>query len=80
MLRKFQHILPRHPLLMIYKIFVRPHLDYGDAVCDKAFNKSFLKKLESVQYNFALAMTGAIRGMGYQELGLESLQNRSKSS
>ena len=45
---------------MIYKIFVRPHLDYGDAVCDKAFNKSFLKKLESVQYNFALAMTGAI--------------------
>ena len=84
LLRKFQHILPRHPLLMIYKIFVRPHLDYGDAVCDKPFNKSFLKKLESVQYNFALAMTGAIRGtnteMGHQELGLESLQNRSKSS
>ena len=52
-------------------------------VTKRSINR-FLKKLESVQYNFALAMTGAIRGtnteMGYQELGLESLQNRSKSS
>ena len=39
----------------------------------------FIKKLESVQYNFALAMTGAIRGTKteklYQKLGLKSLQN-----
>ena len=46
------------------------------------FNQSFHKKLESVQYNTALAMAGAIWGTNTeklnQELGLESLQNRRK--
>ena len=82
MLRKFQLILPRYSLLTIYKTFIRPHLDYGDVVYDKVFNESFHKKLESVQYNAALAMTSAIQGTNteklYQELGLESLQNRRK--
>ena len=82
LLQKFQHILPQKFLLTIYKTFVRPHLDYGDVVYDKVFNESFHKKLESVPYNAALAMTGAIRGTNterlYQELGLESLQNRAK--
>ena len=36
--------------------------------------------IESVQYNAALAITGAIRGSSreklYKELGLESLQDR----
>ena len=36
--------------------------------------------MESIQYNAALAITGAIRGSSreklYQELGLESLQQR----
>ena len=40
----------------------------------------FHEKLESIQYNAALAVTGAIRGSSseklYQELGLESLQSR----
>ena len=39
-----------------------------------------IKKMESVQYNFALNMTGSIRGTSvekiYQELGLESLPKR----
>ena len=30
LLRKLQNILPREPLLTIYKSFVRPHLYYGD--------------------------------------------------
>ena len=38
----------------------------------------FIKKLESIQYNAALAKTGALRGTFreklYQELDLESLQ------
>ena len=46
------------------------------------FNGSWHKKLESAQYNFAVAITGAIRGTNteklYQKLGLESLQNRRK--
>ena len=30
LLRNLQNILPRGPLLTIYKSFVRPHLDYGN--------------------------------------------------
>ena len=81
-LRKLQTVLPRHSLLTIYKAFIRPHLDYCDVIYDKIFNESWHKKLESAQYNAALAITGAIRGTNteklYQELGLESLQNRRK--
>ena len=68
LLRKFQHILPRHSLLIIYKTFIRPHLDYGDVVYDQVFNQSFHKKLESVQYDAALATTGAIRGTNTEKL------------
>ena len=42
--------------------------------------KVFVKKLESYQYNEALAITGATRGTSqtkiYKELGLESLKYR----
>ena len=79
-LRKFQNILPRTALLTIYKCFVRTHLDYGDIIHDQAFNNSFHQKIESLQYNAALPIIGAIRGTLkekiYQELGLESLQQR----
>ena len=67
-------------MLTIFKSFLRPHRDYGDVIYDRAFNESFQNKLESVQYNAALAITGAIRGSTreklYQELGLESLKSR----
>ena len=80
LLRKFQNILPRHSLLTIYKSFIRPNLDYGDIIYDQAYNSSFHQKLESIQYNACLAITGAIRGASreklYQELGLEPLQQR----
>ena len=80
LLRKFQNILPRSALLTISKCFVRSHLDYGDIIYDEAFNNSFHQKIESLQYNAALAITGAIRGTSrekiYQELDLESLQQR----
>ena len=85
MIKKLQPIIPRAALLTIYKSFLRPHLDYGDVIYDRiflriAFNESFQNKLESVQYDAALAITGAIRGSSreklYQELGLESLKSR----
>ena len=80
LLRKFQNILPRSALLTIYKCFVRIHLDYDHIIYDEAFNNSFHQKNESSQYNSALAITGTIRGTSrekiYQELGLESLQQR----
>ena len=36
LLGKLRKLLTRPPLLTIYKSFVRPHLDYGDIVYDKA--------------------------------------------
>ena len=80
LLRKLQNILARPALLTIYKSFIRPHLDLGDIIYDQAYNLSFHQKLESIQYNASLALTGAIRRSSreklYQELGLESLQLR----
>ena len=80
LLRKLQNTLLRPALLTIYKYFIRPQLDYGDIIYDQTYNLSFHQKLESIQYNAALALTRAIRGSSreklYQELGLESLQLR----
>ena len=80
LLRKLHNILPRSALLIIYKSFIRPHLDYGDITYDQAYHASFHQKLELLQYISCLAITGAIRGTSreklYEELGLESLQLR----
>ena len=79
LLRKLQNFLPRKSLLTMYKSFIRPHLDYGDIIYDQTYNTSFHQKLESLQYNAVLAITGAIRGTSnekHNELGLESLENR----
>ena len=66
--------------MTIYKAFVRPHLDYRDVIYDEVYNETFHQKLESIQYNACLALSGAIRGSSreklYHELGLESLQRR----
>ena len=80
LIRKLQNLLPRPFLLQIYKSYVRPHLDYGDIIYDKAFIDYFQKKLESIQYKATLTKTRAIRGTSrekiYSELGLELLQDR----
>ena len=68
MIRKLQPIILRAALLTIYKSYLRPHLDYGDVIYDRAFNESFQNKLESVQYDAALAITGAIRGSSREKL------------
>ena len=67
LLRKFQNILPRSALLTICKCFVRTHFNYGDIIYDEAFYNSFHQKIESLQYNAALAITGAIRGMSREK-------------
>ena len=68
LLRKLQNTLPRSSLLAIYKSFIRPHLDYGDIIYDQAYNVSFQQKIESIQYNAAVALTGAIRGTSKEKL------------
>ena len=61
LLHKPQNILPRQSLITIYKSFITPHLDYGGTIYDRAYYSSFHQNIESDQYNFALAITGAIR-------------------
>ena len=67
LLRKLSNLLPRQALVTIYKAFVRPYLDYGDVLYDQAFNNYFQEKIESIQCNVCLAITGAIRGMSREK-------------
>ena len=80
LLPKFQGIIPRTSLITIYKQFSRSHLDYGDIIYQQTFNESFHQRIESIQYNAAIAITDAIRGTFskkiYQELDLESIRSR----
>ena len=68
LLQKFQDILPRTSSITIYKLFARPHLDYGYKIYDETFNESFHQRIESMQYNTAIAITGAIRGTSSEKL------------
>ena len=78
-------------LEVIYKMYVRPHLDYGDMIYDigetekngilpTGISSSLLRKVESVQYEAAKIVSGAWQGTSreklYENLGWESLQNR----
>ncbi len=90
LLKCLSKYLPRHTLNELFKLYVRPHLDYGDViyhipakVCEFSGNTilpNLMEKLESVQYSAALAVTGAWRGTSreklYAELGWESLSSR----
>ena len=80
LLRKLRHSIPRKPLLLIYKTFLRPHLDYCDVIYDKPHNEKSTDAVESFQYNVALAITRAFKGMPkeklYNEHGLEYLKDR----
>ena len=75
--KRHRNILPRDSLVIIYKSFIRPHLNYGDVIYDQPNNDSFTDKIEQLQYKAYLAITGAIQGTSreflYNELGLESL-------
>ena len=71
--------ISRKSFLIIYISFVRPHLDYADITYDRPCNESLKGKIEAVQYNAFLAITGAIRGTYWErlcrELGLETLND-----
>ena len=79
-IKRLSDILPRKSLITIYKSFIRPHLDYCDFIFEQPNNESFCTKIERIQYNAALAITGAIRRTSqikvYKKLGLESLRFR----
>ena len=52
----------------MYISFIRPHLDYGDAIFDQAYKKSLDESLEFLQCNVSLAITRATRGTSKQKL------------
>ena len=52
---------PESPFLTIYKCSTRPYFDYCDIIYDQP-NLSFCSKIKHIQYNAALAITGAIKG------------------
>ena len=73
-IKRLSKMLPRHSLFTIYKSFARPHLDCGDKLYDQP-NKNLFQKIETIQYNAALAITTAIKTTSqtklYNELGVE---------
>ena len=66
-------------LNMSYKMYVRPHLDYGGVIFHNS--RTYLMDLiEQVQYKVALVVSGCWQGTSrvklYNELGWESLADR----
>lgn len=90
MIKLLSKYLPRNTLIELHKLYVRPHLDYGDVIyhippkkCEFSQDTSLnnhMEKLEAVQYYTELAVTGAWKGTSreklYEELGWESLSLR----
>ena len=60
-LRKLYHYIPRDSFATIYKSIIKPNLDYADVIFDKSSNATFSNRIESAQYNAALAITGTWR-------------------
>lgn len=74
--RRFFNILTRNALVTNHKLFVWNHFDYCDILFDQSNNENFCNKIERVQHNAALTITGAIKGTlqikVYKELGFSS--------
>ena len=82
-IRFLSKYVSRDILDQINKLYVRPHLDYGDIVYhkyDPQMHLNFTQRLERTQYCAALAVTRAWRGTSreclYRELGWEDLYHR----
>ena len=90
-MKQLKKWISHKPLETIYKMYVRPHLDYGDMVYDRGelekngilpigISTSSLRNVESLQYEAARIITGAWKSTNrdklYKNLGWESLQER----
>ena len=94
-MKRLYPFVPRSALEVIYKLYVRPHLDYGDVIYhipdkeSKNFDSNndvihpLMARVESVQYEAACVVSGAWRGTSrdklYKDLGWESLYHRRNS-
>ena len=71
--------VPKDILNLSYKLYVRPHLDYGDVIYHNQ-RADLMEYLEQVQYKAALVVSGCWQGTSrerlYRELGWEHLSDR----
>ena len=78
-MKKLSPSVSKQSLLTIYKSFGGPILDYADIIYEKPHKGSLIEKIEQVQDNACLVITGAFKGTSrerlYQELRLESLKD-----
>ena len=78
-LKYLSKYVARNVLDLSYKLYVRPHLDYGDIIYHNQ-REDLMKLIEQVQYKAALIVSGCWQGTSreklYDELGWESLAER----
>ena len=61
--------LPGNVLLTIYKPLIRPHLNYDVILYDKPNNnETFQSKIEKVQYEAFLSITGTLQGTSKEKI------------
>ena len=79
LMKYLSRYVSRKVLDLSYKLYVRPHLDYGDVIYHNQ-RTDLMKLIEQVQYRAALIVTGCWQGTSrvklYEEVGWESLADR----
>ena len=79
LMKYLSKFVSRKVLDLCYKLYVRPHLDYGDVIYHNQ-REDLMKLIEQVQYKAALIVSGCWQGTSrekmYDELGWESLSDR----
>ena len=79
LLRYLSKYVDRNVLSLSYKMYIRPHLDYGDVLYHNQ-RADLMDLVERVQYKAALIISGCWQGTSrvklYDELGWESLSDR----
>ena len=79
LLKFLSKFVNRNVLSLSYKMYIRPHLDYGDVIYHNQ-RADLMDLVERVQYKEALIVTGCWQGTSrkrlYEELGWESLTDR----
>ena len=70
-IRHISSYVSREVLDQVYKLYVRPHLEYGGIIYhkyDPDMKLDLTKKLEQTQYSATLAVSGTWRGTSRQRL------------
>ena len=79
LLKFLSKYVKRDILDLSYKLYVRPHLEYGDVIYHNQ-RMDLMNAIEQVQYKATLLITGCWQGTSrdklYRELGWESLYDR----